>query len=174
MAHQQQYDFVLGVKNSFPSMFDRKKVLEIGSLDINGSIRDIFSNCFYIGVDVEHGPGVDLACGGQDLTFADKFFDTSISCECFEHNPWWAETFRNMIRMTSNLVVFTCATTGRQEHGTKRTTPQDSPFTTDWEYYRNLERSDFEDSLMLPFWFTDYEFSTNPETHDLYFWGIRS
>lgn len=39
MSHQSQIDFVAGVKNRFPDYFTDKKVLEIGSLDINGSIR---------------------------------------------------------------------------------------------------------------------------------------
>ena len=39
----------------------------------------------------------------------------------------------------------TCATT-RTEHGTTRTTPQDSPLTIKnmkWDYYLNLEEEDF-------------------------------
>jgi len=27
-------------------------------------------------------------------------FDCTISVECFEHNPFWLETFVNMLRMT--------------------------------------------------------------------------
>lgn len=29
-----------------------------------------------------------------------KPYDITISCNCFEHNPYWRETFLNMHRMT--------------------------------------------------------------------------
>lgn len=38
------------------------------------------------------------------------------------------------------LFLFTCASEGRPEHGTKATSPQDSPFTTN--YYKNLTEAD--------------------------------
>lgn len=171
MAHWEQREFVEKVKQKFPKMFDDKKVLEVGSLDINGSIRDEFSNCFYIGIDLDHGPGVDLIASGQDVCFTDGFFDTVISCECFEHNPYWQETLENMIRMCSGLVLFTCATEGRHEHGTVRTTAGESPFTAEQNYYRNLVEEDFAPVDFSSF--KEYEFSINNNTHDLYFWGIK-
>lgn len=171
MAHWEQRDFVRSVKEVFPEMFEGKKVLEVGSLNINGSIRDEFENCFYIGIDLDHGPGVDLVAAGQDVGFADGFFDTVISCECFEHNPFWRKTFKNMIRMCSGLVLFTCATEGRQEHGTARSTVEESPFTAEWDYYRNLVEEDFTSMGLSNF--KEYKFTTNNNTHDLYFWGTK-
>lgn len=170
--HKEQRDFVTSVRNKFPSFFSRKMVLEIGSLNVNGSIRDLFDGCCYIGVDVEIGPGVDLATQGQHLKFRDGLFDTVISCECFEHNPYWRETFKNMIRMSSGLVVMTCASEGRPEHGTTRTTAGESPFTAEWNYYQNLVEEDF--SFVDFSVFDKYEFSTNEKSHDLYFWGLKS
>lgn len=171
MAHWEQREFVAGVKQKFPQMFNNKRVLEVGSLDINGSIRDQFENCFYIGIDLDYGPGVDLVVAGQEACFTDNFFDTVISCECFEHNPFWQQTFNNMIRMCSGLVLFTCATEGRHEHGTARTTTGESPFNAEWNYYRNLVEKDF---AWVDFSIFDkYEFSTNNNTYDLYFWGIK-
>jgi len=60
VSHQSQLDFVAGVKARFPDYFTNKKVLEIGSLDINGSIRIFFDTPSYIGVDVGEGRGVDI------------------------------------------------------------------------------------------------------------------
>ena len=40
MAHQQQQNFCLSVKNNFPKFFQNKWVLDIGSLDINGKVED--------------------------------------------------------------------------------------------------------------------------------------
>ena len=169
MSHQSQIDFVASVKSLFPEYFKEKKVLEIGSLDINGSVRTFFENCTYIGVDLGEGKGVDLVAKGEDLVFPDNSFDVSISCECFEHNPEWAKTFNNMVRMTDGLVIMTCATTGRLEHGTSRTSRSDAPFCGD--YYRNLTAQDIEDNCDLSK-FLVYEFSTNDSPADLYFWGV--
>ncbi len=169
MSHQSQLDFVRGVKQRFPQYFSKSKVLEIGSLDINGSVRQFFDDCQYIGVDLGAGKGVDLIAKGEELTYDDGLFDTVISCECLEHNPEWVKTFNNMARMASGIVIMTCATTGRPEHGTRRTSPSDAPFCGD--YYRNLTEQDIRDSCDLSK-FVTYEFSTNANPADLYFWGI--
>jgi ubiquinone/menaquinone biosynthesis C-methylase UbiE len=172
MAHMQQFRFVESVKNKFPEYFSNKKVLEVGSLDINGSIRKYFTDCDYTGVDLGPGKAVDIVAKGEELDFADSTFDVAVSCECFEHNEHWKETFLNMIRMTNSegLVFFSCATTGRKEHGTRRTNPTSSPFTGD--YYRNLTEEDFQ-SLELDRYFTEYYFSVDHSHHDLFFYGIK-
>ena len=169
MSHQSQLDFVFALKKQFPEYFKDQKVLEIGSLDINGSIRQFFDSCDYIGVDLGAGKGVDLIAYGEDLDFPDKWFSVVASCECFEHNPEWEATFRNMIRMAKDLVFFSCATTGRPEHGTKRTSPDDAPFCGD--YYRNLTEQDFRDKFTFEE-FEYYGFLTNDNPADLYFWGL--
>lgn len=173
MAHPAQQEFVESVRSQFPHLFQDVKVLEIGSLNINGSVRGLFTNCEYVGVDLEPGEGVDLVGEGQNLDFLNNYFDVCISAECFEHNPYWAETFANMARMASQLVVVTCATEGRPEHGTNRADPSSSPFTlTNWDYYKNLTEVDFRESMNIDEMFSQYQFSTNPQSYDLYFWGI--
>lgn len=174
MAHPQQFHFVESVRAKFPEHFINCKVLEVGSLNINGSIRDLFSVCDYLGIDVGEGKGVDLVCQGQDYAAPDNTFDTSISCECFEHNPYWAETFVNMHRMTKigGLVVMSCATTGRAEHGTKRSSPADAPLL-EWDYYKNLTEQDFVENFDLNSMFSTYEFGVGEATRDLYFYGIK-
>tara|TARA_B100000965_G_C19550052_1_gene739587 strand:- start:101 stop:724 length:624 start_codon:yes stop_codon:yes gene_type:complete len=149
MAHDYQLEFVEYVKDNNEDFFSNKRVLEVGSLNINGTVRDLFNDCNYIGIDVGEGNGVDVVCSGHEYDTSDDF-DVTLSTECFEHNPYWAETFANMVRLTKSggLVFFTCATTGRPEHGTTRTTPQDSPLTIKnmkWDYYLNLEEKDFRD-----------------------------
>ena len=173
MAHQQQFDFVSAVVSFYPDNFVNCKVLEVGSLDINGSVRQFFKDCNYIGIDLGEGKGVDIVCTGQDYDAPDNEFDTIISCECFEHNPDWVATFQNMHRMTkpNGLIVMTCATTGRAEHGTKRTSPQDAPFCGD--YYKNLTEQDFLDNLKIDNMFSTYEFGIGKATKDLYFYGVK-
>jgi SAM-dependent methyltransferase len=196
MSHSTQQDFISYVKNKFPNYFENTKVLEVGSLDINGSMRSFFSNCDYLGIDVGEGNGVDLVVQGQEYDAPDNIFDVCSSGECFEHNPYWAETFANMVRMckSGGLVFFTCATTGRPEHGTSRSDRNSSPLTVNigWEYYKNLDEMDFKESFEESFdeIFSEYEFHStvdydnptefirNMRTYinpceDLYFWGIK-
>ena len=168
MSHPWQLSFVSGIRDAHPKYFYDSKVLEVGSLDINGTIRVFFDHCEYTGVDLGEGPGVDLVAKGEELDFPDNTFDTTASCECFEHNENWDLTFLNMVRMTKpgGLIFFTCATTGRPEHGTKRTTPGDAPFCGD--YYKNLVAEDFKDLLDD---IENYEFSTYRQ--DLRFYGFK-
>lgn len=178
MAHQAQRNYLNQVRNELPDYFANKKVLEIGSLNINGTARDFFTNCEYIGLDVAEGPCVDKVVQGQDYDGPDDNFDVTISCECFEHNPEWVATFRNMIRLTKpgGLVIMTCATTGRREHGTSRSDVYSSPLTVKigWEYYKNLEARDFQEHFDFDKLFSQYMFLKNDGAHDLYFWGIKN
>ncbi len=177
MAHHQQFEFIDAVKAVLPEFFRARRVLEVGSLDINGSIRGAFEACDYTGADLSPGPGVDIACAGQLLEFPTGHFDVALSCECFEHNPYWVETWANMLRMTrpGGLVLMSCATTGRREHGTTRSAPDSSPFTVEhgWNSYRNLTRADVESRFDLGEWFSDHGFVVSAESFDLYFVGIR-
>lgn len=178
MAHYQQLKFIETVRDFYPRFFDQKKILEIGSWDVSGSIRQFFKNCDYIGVDVSEGPGVDIVSFGQDLTLPDKNFDLVISCECFEHNPDWIETFKNMYRMLDDegLFVFTCATYGRREHGTPRRSMNSSltSVSVGGEYYLNLSDNDISSSFNLKELFSNHKFFYNPYGRDLYFIGFKS
>ena len=177
MAHPQQAEFFTTVREHYPAQFRNARVLEVGSLDINGSVRDLFSDCDYTGVDLEKGPGVDLACPGHLLEFPTGHFDTVISAECFEHNPFWRETFANMLRMCrpGGLVLVSCATIGRKEHGTTRTNPDASPFTVNarWDYYRNLSGPMLAGSVQLDNWVSDSHSWVNYISRDLYFVALR-
>ena len=179
MAHKQQFDFVNNIKKEYPHFFNNKKVLEVGSLNINGSVRDIFSNCDYTGIDVGAGPGVDIVIGGHEHDAPDNTYDVVISCECFEHNKEWVKTFRNMHRMCKErgMIIMTCATNGRPEHGTTRVNAHDSPLTVvnGWEYYKNLNQYDFYREFAMDDMFHGFYFDTAHRygfLNDLYFFGM--
>jgi SAM-dependent methyltransferase len=170
MAHQAQRVFFETVRNVYPELFDSVKVLEVGSLNINGTARDFFTNCDYLGLDIGPGLGVDLVVSGADYDAPDGSFDVTVSAECFEHNPVWRETFANMVRLTKDngLIIFTCAGEGRPEHGTSASDIGSSPLTVDlgWEYYKNLTPNDFTDEDLSGL---TYQFYENGKACDLYF-----
>lgn len=64
-------------------------VLEIGSLNVNGGVRDLFSDASsYVGIDVVMGRGVDVVMSGHDIKkMYGRAFDTIICLETIEHDP---------------------------------------------------------------------------------------
>jgi SAM-dependent methyltransferase len=177
MAHAAQLEYVRLVSEHLDQFFRHCKVLEIGSLDIEGSVRSLFTECDYTGIDVGPGRGVDVVCEGQRYDAPDGTFDVVLSCESMEHNPFWEETFRNMIRICrpGGLVMMTCATIGRPEHGTSKSGPNASPLTValGWNYYRNLTAKDFEGAAEIASSFSYYRFWTNWNHFDLLLLGVK-
>ena len=173
MAHSQQQDFFQRVKDKHPEFFVDMSVLDVGSLDINGTVRGFFAGGSYLGVDVAEGAGVDVVGFGQSLDFDDGSFDVCLSAECFEHNPEWVATFANMVRMCRGLVLMSCATSGREEHGTSRCHPGSSPLSVELcDYYRNLTEADFVAEFDLDELFSEWSFEVNEVSCDLYFIGF--
>ena len=180
MSHKQQRDFITKLKEKFPNNFKDIKMLEIGSLDINGSIREYFENCNYIGYDVGEGKLVDVVYDGITFRAEDVEFDTTGSCNCFEHNPNWVSNFKDMHRIlkSGGLHFISVPTTGCPEHGTEKEKSGDSPLTIakgeGWkDYYKNLTEEDFRENFNLDEMFSEYKFEVNDEVHDLYFYGIK-
>ncbi|MBD0274919.1 MAG: class I SAM-dependent methyltransferase [Acetobacteraceae bacterium] len=178
MAHAQQLEFVRAVASALARDWSGRRVLEIGAYDVNGSIRGYFAGSRYTGVDLVEGPGVDLVGDGHAIAFPEGSFDLSVSCECFEHDPNWFATFMNMYRSTApgGALVFTCASRGRPEHGTRRTKPTSSPGTQSIgsDYYRNLTAADFRRRAPLDRLFSSCFFHYNPPSADLYFCGVKA
>ncbi len=176
MAHWQQIQFINEIKGNFPEFFSGTRVIEIGSLDVNGTVRGMFNAIEYVGIDVAEGPGVDVVCQAQNFAVPRRLFDMAISCEVMEHNPYWRESFLRMAEVVrpGGAIVLTCATHGRPEHGTSRTAPESSPLTVGmgWDYYRNLGKAEF-DALPLSDLFSLYAFFFTWDSGDLYFVGIR-
>lgn len=178
--HGQARDFTLFVKKILNDYFTNKRVLDVGSGDINGNNRFLFENCEYDGNDVIRANNVTIVSKTKDLPFIDNTFDTIISTECFEHDPEYKESFIKIYKMLKpdGLFCFTCASTGRAEHGTKRTTPQDSYGTIGnledmADYYKNLTEIDLNEALPLHSMFSVWDTYYNNESCDLYFVGIK-
>lgn len=77
-----------------------KNVLEVGSLDVNGNIKDLllerYSN--YIGIDMRDGANVDMVVDGHDIKkhFKKESFDLVICIDTLEHDSKFWLTVENM------------------------------------------------------------------------------
>lgn len=180
MAHAAQRQYIQSVKQLHPDHFNQVSVLDVGSCDINGNNREFFSLTEYIGVDVHPGHNVDVVSPIHKWE-TEKTFDVVISTECLEHDMHYADSLSAMIShlKPGGLFVMTCATTGRPEHGTLRTTKKDSMTTlledAEWaNYYKNLTEQDIREALDIESIFSSYEFSIEHGHKDLYLWGIKN
>jgi glycosyltransferase involved in cell wall biosynthesis/SAM-dependent methyltransferase len=100
-----------------------RDVLEVGSLDVNGSIRPMVearSPRSYVGVDVAQGPGVDRRVDVARLIdeFGPDAFDVVVSTECLEHVEDWVTAIRNMVRVLrpGGVLVWTTRSPGFAYH----------------------------------------------------------
>ena len=178
MAHPAQREFIESCLTRFAiNVSASANILEVGSQDINGSIRDYFpasENRSWIGLDVGKGKGVDFIIPGELIQLPDGWADIAFSTECFEHAKCWREIFLNMIRITheDSLVILTFAGIGRAAHGTVDTNTGASPYTND--YYKNISLAELASSLQLDKYFSRYSLEVNMTGGDTYFWGLRT
>jgi hypothetical protein len=80
------------------------KILEIGALNVNGSLRDHSPrNAQYVGLDFEAGEGVDVVITGlDDWNVPDAHFDLVMASSVFEHDPFFWKTFVAMCSKTKS------------------------------------------------------------------------
>jgi SAM-dependent methyltransferase len=174
MAHRAQRQFCEEVRRRFPDAFRNAHVLEVGSLDINGSIRNAFVDCRHVGLDCRPGPGVDVVGLAHDYPGRDGEFDVVCALETFEHDPYAPQTVANMLRLLrpGGLFLMTCAGEGRPEHGTPRTGAEYGPLPA---FYRNVGLPEFIG------WMTstgceleELHVRRNRRPADLYAWAVKS
>ena len=67
---------------------DLQTVLDVGSADISGTIKNYLSGKEYLGVDMVPAPNVDEVVNGHELKdhFKDRKFDLVICFDVFEHD----------------------------------------------------------------------------------------
>jgi SAM-dependent methyltransferase len=178
--HEQAKLFTIFGKVALPEYFKNKRVLDVGSGDINGNNRFLFEQCQYDGNDVVKAKNVTIVSKTKDLPFEDSSFDTIISTECFEHDPEYKESIKKIYKMLKpgGLFLFTCASTGRAEHGTRRTSPKNSYGTIAKledmvDYYKNLTEIDLNCAINLNQSFSSWNTYYNGTSKDLYFIGIK-
>ena len=76
-----------------------KKILDVGSYNVNGTMKPIFIKGQYVGLDIEEGPNVDVVGVSHDISFGNDVFDIIISSSCFEHDDMFWVSFQEMCRV---------------------------------------------------------------------------
>ena len=73
------------------------------------------------------------------------------------------------------MFLFTCATTGRHEHGTRKTSHKDAPLLVgEWsDYYMNITEDNVRESINVDEIFEDFSFEIDHNHKDLMFYGIK-
>jgi len=98
--HVAVLDFFL--RNVDCSEFNAKRVLEVGSRFVNGSVRPLIERFCrpreYVGIDIEAGKYVDIVLPAERLVdhFGPESFDVVISTEVLEHVFDWRLVINNM------------------------------------------------------------------------------
>lgn len=112
------------------------EVFELGSLNINGGIRDLFPNSTFTGVDIVGGVGVDIVADAETWR-CDSRADLVLCCEVFEHTARWPAIIANIrahLLRVGGRVILTMAGPGRAEHSAV-----DGGALRPGEFYENVD-----------------------------------
>lgn len=124
-------------------------VLELGSLDINGSVKPLFNELTvggsYFGIDVQEGPGVDLVADASVYT-SDIKYDIVVCVEVFEHTSLWRKIVLNAhsLLVPGGMFIATMAGDGRPPHSAIDENP-----IRPWEYYKNVSFDMLKDATKV-------------------------
>jgi SAM-dependent methyltransferase len=146
--------------HTVPSDFTGKRILEVGSRYVNGSVRPYILKLSrpesYVGVDMESGKFVDVLLDAEKLVdhFGEECFDVVLSCETVEHVKNWRLVFDNLKRVLkpNGLLIVTTVSPGFHLHAY----PDDY-----WRYEPRDMREIFAD-------FQDLVVETDQETYGVY------
>ncbi len=110
-------------KNLDTDDINGKRIIEVGSYNVNGSIRpivELLKPDEYIGIDIEEGPDVDMVCDAENMleTFGEESFDVVISNELLEHVKNWRLVISNMKRICrpNGIILITTRSKGFNYH----------------------------------------------------------
>ena len=128
--HTEAFEFV-----AVNATADPVDVIEIGSRDINGSVRRLFPRATWLGMDLHDGPAVDVVCDAVEY-IPSRLYDVSVCLEVLEHAERWAELVERLhdwLRPGGRTII-TCAGPGREPHS-----HIDGQAVRDGEYYGNID-----------------------------------
>lgn len=100
-----------------------KKILDIGSRNVNGTLKHyiVKGGCEYIGIDIENGNDVDIICDAENIIerFGKESFDIVISTETLEHIKNWKKVISNIknVCKPNGIILITVPSKGFVKHG---------------------------------------------------------
>lgn len=146
------------------------RVVEFGSLHINGAVRDLFEKnpeVSYLGVDLVAGEGVDKVGDAAKMRWKPEH-DLAICCEVLEHydRPDLLIRAAGRALKPGGLFLITCATDPRAPHS-----GLDGGPVRGGEHYQNIAPEDLAGWLAKSF--ARYELEIHPDRGDLYAWARK-
>jgi cephalosporin hydroxylase len=135
-VHAESYDEMARLVAAYLSPEERLRVLDLGSYDVNGSYRPLFTqpNWTYEGADMGPGPNVDHVL--QDpyrWALPEASYDVVVTGQAFEHIQFFWLTWREMARVLKpGGLIFLLAPSRGPEHRH----PVDC-----WRFYRDGMRA---------------------------------
>ena len=141
--HEVVMEFVKAAKIRHPELFSQKRVIEYGSTNINGSVREFFINCDYVGVDWMKNPGVDVVSLMHD--YKSEPVDVVISTSTAEHDPYWIKSLRKCVELLKpgGSIIFTCAGPNYEKHCLATAPIRDDVA----HYYRGIPSGEIKDLI---------------------------
>ena len=161
--HASVHDFFNN--HTTKEMFNLKDILEVGSYDVNGSVRPYVESHqpkSYVGTDFMDGPRVDRVVNAEKLVdeFGEDSFDTVISTEMLEHAENWRECVNQMKAVTRNLLIITTRGPGFPLHS----------YPDDWWRYTTDDFkaifADFDIKVLIP--------DSDPNSPGVFFIGAKT
>ena len=122
------------VEERLKSIDPPRSVVEFGSKNVNGSVRPLFRDAQFVGVDIVPGPCVDVVMDAA--SFKPALRPTCVvSCEVLEHAENAQDIVKNAVDILEpgGVVIITCASEGRAPHSAV-----DGGQLREGEFYRNV------------------------------------
>lgn len=99
-AKQNCVEFKKAYGEAIAAVNPEFSIIEIGSQDVNGSLRDVWPGVSYTGVDFVAGKGVDVILDDPyALPFEDNSADIILSSSVFEHSEMFWVLFLEIMRV---------------------------------------------------------------------------
>lgn len=134
------------VQRALATLPPRRRVVEIGSLYVNGQVRDLFTQAkSYVGVDIRPGNGVDVVADAA-IWRPKKPVDTVVCIAVLEHAPEAEAICRATWEMLEHggVLFLSAPTVGYPAHSWTGAAPEPG------EFYRNPTEADLRE------WLSDY------------------
>jgi len=161
--HASVHEFFKNKTNR--TIFKGKTILEVGALDINGTVRPFVEShdpTLYLATDFMAGPGVDQVVAAEKLveTFGKNSFDVVVSTEMLEHAENWRECINNMKDVTQEYLIITARGPGFPLHS----------YPDDWWRYTTEDMA----RIFADFTIIENMQDTDPQSPGVFFIGKKA